>query len=163
MSASSLQTAGDASPDAITSDTQLLKRLDSIRRQAGVKMGLAQSPDQVPGSIPKIAMVSPGKTCADGTLQGDIVVRAMSVGQPHKAVPITVAMALAGATKVPGSVANAVSKSSNGKSPDPDGVTILHPTGTILVSSTKDEDGNIKDASVFRTARLLMSGDVHIK
>ncbi|KAJ5132732.1 hypothetical protein N7448_006890 [Penicillium atrosanguineum] len=101
---------GNLTPDEITAHSGLLTRLDSIRRQAGVKMGLAHTLAAVTGSIPKIAIVAepsatdhrdvePKQTSAEV----DLLARALSVGQPHKAVPITVALALAAAARVPGS------------------------------------------------------------
>lgn len=165
VSASAVGAAEGMTPDDVTADADLLRRLDSIRRQAGVAMGIASSRDKVPGSIPKIAMLHPAKKAPDGkTLASDLRVQAMSVGQPHKAVPITVAMALASATTLQGSTAHTVCKSVSGTPPDKDGVTIAHPTGKILVSSmVDDKTGDIKTTSVFRTARLLMSGEVSIK
>ena len=82
-------------PRKIEQHPTLLKQLESIRRQAGVRMGLASFFREVPGSIPKICLVSP----ADNSAEMDVRVRAISVGQPHKAVPITVALACAAASK----------------------------------------------------------------
>lgn len=165
LAAAELDVDGNISPDDIAADKKLLEKLDAIRRKAGVKMGLATSEDNIPGSIPKIGMVSPGKLSQDGnTLESDITVRALSVGQPHKAVPITVALALASAMQVPGSTAFAVRKSTSGQSPDNDGLTIAHPTGKLLVNSTFDDQAvTVTGASVFRTARLLMSGEVYVR
>lgn len=151
--ASVLEVEGDLHPDAIEAHPTLLRRLDSIRRQAGVKMGLANDPTKVPGSIPKIAMVSAPKNA-----DTDLVVRAISVGQPHRAIPITVAMAIAAAARVPGST---VQQACADELVDRDGITIGHPTGRILVTANFDEKTNeVTDASVFRTARLLMKGEV---
>lgn len=90
----------------------------------------------------------------------DLIARAISVGQPHKAVPITVAMALAAASKLPGST---VQQNTSNKSVDPDGVTIGHASGKLLVNAHFDEQGNITDATLFRTARRLMEGKVFWK
>ncbi|KAG6355137.1 hypothetical protein INS49_004218 [Diaporthe citri] len=141
-------------------------QLDSIRRQAVVAMGLAKDIDNVPGSIPKIAMVSAPrkhKLLSGGILDTkscDVVVRAISVGQPHQAVPITVAMALATASRLPGST---VKECVAPMPVDPDGVTLGHNSGKILVGSTFDEKGVIEEAIVFRTARRLMEGKVYYK
>jgi len=140
-------------PDQIDSHPTLLRRLDSIRRQAGVKMGLATEAAKVPGSIPKIAMVSAPASPGDA----DVVVRALSVGQPHRAVPLTVAIALAAAARMPGSI---VHQACSGQK-DSAGVTIGHPTGRILVGAKfSEETGEVVEALVYRTARLLMEGKV---
>ena len=161
--ASKLDVPGDLTPDAIDAHPTLLKRLDSIRRQAALKMGIAKSESEIPGSIPKIAIVSPSSSSSTSpqTSKSDIVVRAVSVGQPHRAIPITVAMAVAAAAKVPGSTVEKACSASGGGTIDPDGITIGHPTGRLLVAANFDkETGSVRDATVFRTARLLMKGEV---
>lgn len=154
--AAALDVPGDLTPAAMEQHPDLMQRLDSIRRQAGVKMGLAASPDKIPGSVPKIAMVSKSQQGAPG----DFTARALSVGQAHKAVPITVALALAAAASIPGSTVHNVcaDDAHNGD------VTIAHASGTITVKAEVDLDkSTVSHASVFRTARLLMKGDVYWK
>lgn len=164
--ASELGVDGTILADDITAHPTLLSQLDSIRRQAAVAMGLAKDTESVPGSIPKIAMVSAprkhmvlsGETLDENSC--DIIVRAISVGQPHQAVPMTVAMALATASRLPGSTVNDCVSSAP---VDPDGVTLGHNSGKILVGSTFDDQGVIEEAIVFRTARRLMEGKVYYK
>lgn len=155
-------------PDEITAHPDLLARLDSIRRQAGAKMGIADTPAGVPGSVPKIGLVAKPapsdprdieqkQTSADV----DLLVRALSVGQPHKAVPITVALALAAAARVPEST---VSQVVAGKDPiDDAGITIGHASGNLLVGARFDENGSLSSATVFRTARRLFEGRIFWK
>lgn len=127
-------------------------------------MGISKTTDEVPGSIPKIAMVSPphAHELLSGEKVGadfcDVVVRAISVGQPHRAVPITVAMAIAVASRLEGST---VQKCAAEKRLDTDGTTIGHNSGKILVGANFDEAGEVVDATVFRTARRLMDGRVY--
>ena len=147
---------GDLTPDEITAHPDLLKRLDSIRRQAAVKMGIATSTDAVPGSIPKICMVAP-PISASKKAPVDLLVRAISVGQPHKAVPITVALAVSSAARVPGStVAAATSKNQVSDA----GITIGHASGNLLVGAQFDK-GQLAAATVFRTARRLFDGNIY--
>lgn len=155
---------GGILPDAAEAHPDLLSRLDSIRRQAAVAMGISTDTASVPGSIPKIAMVSPPyphRLLSGQVLtEMDLVARALSVGQPHRAVPITVAMALAAAAKVDGSIV----QRNTSKSPiDPDGVTIGHSSGRLLVTATFNKKGKVKDAVAFRSARKLMEGTVFWK
>ncbi|KAL5365268.1 PrpF protein [Aspergillus floccosus] len=159
--ASDLGVEGTITPDEIDAHPTLLPRLDSIRRQAGVAMGLADHPDGVPGSVPKIGIVSapPPNTQASGPAV-DVVVRALSVGQPHRAVPITVALALAAAAKVPGSVVASMTVAPPvGES----GITLGHASGTLMVGAEFRPDGQLSHATVFRTARRLMEGRVFWK
>ncbi|OQE87149.1 hypothetical protein PENNAL_c0020G01215 [Penicillium nalgiovense] len=158
VQSTSLGVRGDLTPDEITAHPNLLQRLDSIRRQAGVKMGIAKTSDAVPGSIPKICIVSsPESAGADAPV--DLLVRAISVGQPHKAVPITVALAVSSAARVAGSTAEDVANKDkvNGA-----GLTIGHASGSLLVGAQFDKD-QLTAATVFRTARRLFDGTIYWK
>ncbi|KAH8586070.1 DUF453 domain protein [Bisporella sp. PMI_857] len=165
VSASDLDIDGTILPDQIEAHPDLLARLDKIRRQASVLMGLSKIPEEATGSVPKIAMVSTPVT--QKVLSGekmeaesiDVVVRAISVGQPHRAVPITVAMAIAAASKIEGSTVNILTTSR--ENVDPKGLTLGHPSGRIVVGSTFDESGSLTAAKVYRTARRLMDGYVY--
>ncbi|KAL4914956.1 PrpF protein [Aspergillus aurantiobrunneus] len=156
VKASDLGVEGTLTPDEISSTPGLLARLGSIRRQAGTKMGLANTPQGVPGSVPKIGMVSAPRQ-GSGV---DLVVRALSVGQPHKAVPITVALALAAAARLEGST---VKDFTSAEPVDPAGITIGHASGDILVGATFGVDGGLDFATVFRTARRLFEGKIFWK
>ncbi|OJJ66772.1 hypothetical protein ASPBRDRAFT_48726 [Aspergillus brasiliensis CBS 101740] len=164
--AEDLAVKGNLTPDEITTYPGLLDRLDSIRRQAGVKMGLANTRDEVPGSVPKICLISQPGTDARAAEQRqtaekvDLLVRALSVGQPHKAVPITVALAVASAARVAGST---VSQVVSEKRVDETGITLGHASGNLLVGATFDEEGALRFATVFRTARRLFEGKIFWK
>lgn len=164
VQASDLDVPGGILPDAMEAHPNLLERLDSIRCQASVAMGISIDTSSTPGSIPKIAMVSKSHQhvllSGEQTTDMDLVVRAISVGQPHRAVPITVAMALAAASKIKGST---VEINTSKEAVDPDGVTLGHGSGRLLVTATFDRDGMVKDAVVFRTARRLMEGTIFWK
>lgn len=167
VSAEDLGIDGTILPDAIENHPDILKRLDSIRRQASVLMGLSKDTGSATGSIPKIAMVSRPSThqILSGDMMNkeevDLVVRAISVGQPHRAVPITVAMAIAAASKIEGSIVNELVE--KGKSADEAGFTLGHSSGKIVVGASFENDGSLKDCTVFRTARRLMDGTVYWK
>jgi 2-methylaconitate isomerase len=81
----------------------------------------------------------------------------ISVGQPHRAVPITGAICLAVATRIPGSLAAGLSKPSGP-------IRIAHPSGVTLVdaSVSAGEGGAVKAefGAVYRTARRLFEGNV---
>ncbi|KKY33114.1 hypothetical protein UCDDA912_g06938 [Diaporthe ampelina] len=152
--ASDLGVDGRLTPQDIEDHPTLTHTLDKIRRQVGVSMGLAAYPEKVPGSVPKIAIVSPHAGSGEG-----ITARAMSVGQPHKAIPVTVALALAAASKLPGSTVSECM----GVGPGQAGLIIHHASGTLHVDARYDGDGELEKATVFRTARRLMEGRIFWK
>lgn len=163
--AEDLGVQGSLLPDSIEANQDLLDRLENIRRAAAVAMGISKDADSSPASIPKIAMVSAPSTHAllsgdnIGEKDAELVVRSMSVGQPHRAVPITVAMALAAAARLEGS---AVQPCVSEDPIDPEGITIAHPSGKLLVSARYDSNGIVESAVVFRTARKIMDGIIYV-
>lgn len=163
--AEDLGIAGGTLPDDIAANEALLTRLETIRRAASVAMGLSQDSTSAPASIPKIAMVSAPHQhsllsgAQTNEHEADLVVRSMSVGQPHRAVPITVAMALAAAATLEGSVVQNVTST---RRVDDSGITVSHPGGRLLVSTTKGADGLVERAIVFRTARKIMDGLIYV-
>lgn len=145
-------------PQDIEKDTSLMKNLDIIRRTAGVQMGLADKAEMVPGSIPKIAMVWRPRSSDP---EADLCVRALSVGQPHKAVPVTVALSLAAAARLSGTVVHKCLHGKRGQAGS--SIEISHPTGLLKVDAHYDVQGNLHSAAVYRTARRLMEGTVFWK
>lgn len=158
---------GTMLPEQIQNHPDILQRLEFIRRQATVVMGIAKSQDEVPPSIPKICFVSRPSShplLSREQLDPDsvnVVSRTISTGQPHGAVPLTTAFGIATAAKIPGStVQECVSSRSGDKS---EGFVIGHPSGNLVVEAELDGKGNVSRATVFRTARRLMEGKVFWK
>jgi 2-methylaconitate cis-trans-isomerase PrpF len=128
-------------------------------------MGIAKDIDQARRmtGIPKVAMVSgprAGRTLSGRELaasDADIWVRMISVGQPHRAVPITGAICLAVATRISGSIP-AEFGGSNGP------IRIAHPSGITLVDAgvSRSASGAVKAdyGAVYRSARRLFEGNV---
>ena len=104
--ASDLGLTGTEAPAAIDADRALSERLEGLRVAAAQLMG-------IPGSaaVPKVGVVAP--PAAFGALDGvayaagasDLLARVISMGNCHRAVPLTAAMCLAVAARVPGTVA----------------------------------------------------------
>lgn len=143
-------------PQELEENKGLMRELDRIRRLAGVKMGLGQDQGDIPASVPKIAIIwtpQPGE-------KGNLCVRAFSVAQPHKAVPVTVALALAAAAQLPGTVVHACARSQDAGS---GALEMRHPTGSISVDAVYNEAGDLESAAVYRTARRLMEGTIFWK
>lgn len=154
--AADLGVEGTLTPAQIEEHPTLCHRLDVIRCKAGVRMGLAKNESEIPGSVPKIAFVSKPKN----EQKNSVVVRAMSVGQPHKAIPVTVALAAASAANVTGTTISESLPKGYSRGTD---VTILHASGTLDVAAEFDDEGTLKAATVYRTARRLMEGTIYWK
>jgi hypothetical protein len=141
-----------------------LQKLEELRSEAAIRMGLCKPGETPPRVIPKIAIVSPpvsqrvlsGQKIPEDSL--DLVVRFISDAQPHRAIPLTGALCTATAAKVSGSVAQQCVR----QTPVEENlITIGHSSGRIQVNATMDEKGDVESASVVRTARRLMEGRVY--
>jgi hypothetical protein len=159
--------AGTELPGEIEADKRLLDRLEAIRRRAAVLMGMAADDDVAARltGLPKVAMMAApteartlsGRTLGPG--DADIHVRMISMGLPHRAVPLTGSLCLAAACRVPGSVAHRLMAPA---ARDGD-IRIGHPSGSILVAAAVRQGASgveIPHATVYRTARRLFQGEV---
>lgn len=157
---------GTELPDLIDASPAVATRLEEIRRLASVAMGLA--PDLAGAaalaSIPKVAVVAAPleyATVSGRTIDAaavDILVRMISMGRAHRAVPVTGALCLAGSCRVPGSIAHTLLSDH-----DDGDIRIGHPSGVLTVDSsveTRDGRPHIRSATVYRTARRLFEGNV---
>jgi 2-methylaconitate cis-trans-isomerase PrpF len=171
VAAEALGMTGIEMPDALDRNRNLLDRLEAIRIAASLRMGIAASKEMAAAkpSIPKIAMVAhpqAAKTLSGAALtaeDADITVRMISIGQPHRAVPLTGAMCLAVAARLEGSVVHKLARSL--ASPEAP-IRIAQPSGLTVVGAgvRGDRAGWIADhATVYRTARRLMEGVVYVR
>ncbi len=105
-------------------------------------------------SIPKVVLISkPTQSlAAEGV---SIVCRALSMQQAHKAVPLTLALNLGAACRIPGTLPALTAVGVEQRT----SVTIAHASGKLEVGSIM-KDGRIESALLHRTARILMKGDV---
>lgn len=135
----------------LEADTALMGRLETIRREAGRRMGLGDVADKV---VPKLALLAPPR--GDGTLTS----RYFTPDRLHKAHAVTGAICVAAAVQVTGTAAARVAR--HGTSSH---VRIEHPSGwleaTLEVSGT-GEMLEVRRAGVVRTARKLMEGQVFV-
>ena len=92
-----------------------LERLECIRAAAGVLIGIARTPEEVTAAspaIPRIGFVAPprdARTLSGETVPGerlDLAARMISIGRPHRALPLTGALAIAVAARLSGTVVN---------------------------------------------------------
>jgi 2-methylaconitate isomerase len=151
---------GTEAPTAVDADHDLAARLEKLRVEAGARMGLAES-----AAVPKIAFVAPpaDAVALDGTryraADTDVLGRAISMGNCHRAFPLTVAMCLAVAARVPGSVVQECVARPTGD------VRLGHPSGVLPIAARVDTSGaepRAETVTVYRSARRLMEGFVRI-
>lgn len=131
----------------------LLPLLEEIRQQAAVRMGLDPSSQ----AQPKICLVSPSA----GREGCDVVARALSMGVWHKAIPSTVALCMAAAAGVDGSVVKSM-----GGFEGPDELTgtldvKIGIVGGVVGVRTKMVGDEVKSVGIERTARRLIRGEVY--
>lgn len=154
-------------PGDIALRDNVLEALEAIRRGTGHVVGIADSPEEVPASVPKIALVGPrakSMTLAEDTIHAadcDVQVRMISMTQPHLAIPLTGAMCTAVAARIPGTVVHGLARSIGAGEP----LRIGTASGVVEAFSEveTDNEGNLHavSASVYRTARTLMEGTVY--
>ena len=154
--------------EAINNDPQALARFETMRAYGALKMGLITDLKEAETRqhTPKIAFVSPPKnyTASSGkaitTDDVDVLVRALSMGKLHHAMMGTAAVAIATAAAVPGTLVNLAAGGG-----ERDAVRFGHPSGTLRVGAKAEEvdgDWTAKAAIMSRSARLLMTGSVHV-
>lgn len=161
---------GTEAPGAIDANAPSLRLIDELRRKAAVRMGLCETPETAPEVVPKVAIVSnpQATTLLDGTglaaADVDVLVRVISMGQAHKAVPGTAAMCLAAAALLPerDSFVRGIIERNNPEWTGPE-VRLGTPSGVVTASAVWDDDAQTVTAtSLFRTARVLMVGKVAV-
>ncbi|HEV7334535.1 MAG TPA: 4-oxalomesaconate tautomerase [Bosea sp. (in: a-proteobacteria)] len=138
--------AGDETPAELDADDYLLARLETIRREAGRRMGLGDVAGHV---LPKIGLLSPARD------SGSLTSRYLTPDRCHRSHAVTGALCIAAASRLAGSVAQDVLSPHAGSL-----VTIEHPSGTIQVDLALDEAGEVVRASLIRTARRIFEGNV---
>ncbi|KAF9773189.1 hypothetical protein IL306_009035 [Fusarium sp. DS 682] len=134
-------------PAIVESNPELKTKLEEIRRAGASLMGLDPNTE----SVPKIVLLFP----SSGSPDVDIRCLALSMGQAHKAVPLTLALCLGAASQLRGTLASDLI---GGQSKE--AVTIGHPSGKVDIG-TVIRDGKIESAQLLRTARVLMKGEVY--
>lgn len=169
--AESLGLEGTIMPDQLETDQSSLAELEYIREQASVLMGIAETVEQARAiiAIPKLCIVSQPESYQ--ALNGqqinaadvDLVVRMISAGQPHRAAPITVSLAVASAAAVAGTLVNEVAQGA----PNLQRLRLGTPSGVIEVGAKIEACAHsaiprIHAAEIVRTQRRLMEGLVCI-
>ena len=157
-------TGTESVPD-LESRTELMTLVDRIRRAAAVRMGLAKTPQQVAGSTPKIGLVARPATYRSmagitvNASEADLAARLWSMGQVHRVLPLTGALCLAVACRLPGTIPHALISGGGGD------IRLANPSGVLpLDAHVTVADGApiARHVTAYRTARTLMEGHVLI-
>jgi hypothetical protein len=144
-------------------DEILLGKIEEVRSIAAQMCGFSTKENATKESpaVPKATIISSPKDYVDSNgvqhskNDYDISVRMMSMQKPHNALAITGAVCTAVASRVEGSLVNAIVKNTNTN------ILIAHPGGVMSSSYTEKDD--VVLVSVVRTARMIMSGFVFTK
>ena len=153
-------------PDWLETQPQILERLDAIRVQASVRMGIA--PDEESARqiriVPFVCIVSPAQdspTLSGDTIAAadiDLVARVISNGQPHRALPLTISLCTAVAARMTGSLpAQCLSGAVAPSGP----LRLGMPSGVLTVGAEverQDDQWHARAGSFYRTARRLFDG-----
>jgi 2-methylaconitate cis-trans-isomerase PrpF len=158
VAAASLGLEGTESPDALERHPTALKACEELRVAAALVIGVAKNEEEARTKVrnlPQVGILSrPG--ASDDV---HIAVRMISAGQPHRATPLTGAMCLATAMRLPGTIAAELARLPADPLAD---LVIAHPTGKLPVAArvTGGANPKVEETVVYRTARRLMEGAV---
>jgi len=170
LHASSLGLTGTELPIEIDNNQSLLDKVEAIRCQAAVQMGLAKSISEaiIRPSIPKLAFVSKAQSYLD-TQQSEVVAneidlcaRIFSMGKLHHAFTGTGAIATAVAANIPETIVANCLKTQMKKN---QALHIGHSAGSLETSASVKQISRqwiAEKASLTRTARTLMQGEIFL-
>ncbi len=163
VAAADLGVKGNEMPADLDADTALMARLQAIRKAGAAAMGLKYSP-----ALPMIGFVAPP---ADAMLlsgesvpadDGDLLGRMVSMGNIHRALPLTGTLCMTVAARIEGTVVHRVARASSNSN---DALRIVQPSGVIHCAAEvmqQDDRWHAVKAGVLRTQRRLFDGFVYI-
>ncbi|MCE0765588.1 hypothetical protein LWC35_22165 [Pseudonocardia kujensis] len=135
-----------AHPYLLVPRAQAQGRLERVRAAACVRLGLVDSPSdaaRLSAAVPRLVLLHPEPAGAD------LRITAVSMSQPVATVPVTAALALAAAARIPGTLVDGLGSDQ--------GLLVAGPSTTLYARA--DTDGRtVLSASVDRTARILLRG-----
>lgn len=154
LAASSLGISGYESPAELEANEDLRARVEAIRLAAGLLMNLGDVSNK---TVPKMSLLAPGRS------GGHVATRTFIPHRVHESIGVLGAVSVATACMIEGSVAERISGLPN--EIDSLAVNVEHPTGFFTVHMEVDRSSGelaITKSALMRTARLLMSGNVHV-
>jgi len=170
VTAASLGFKGTEMQSDINENPALLAKLETVRTQGAVAMGLAKNLAEAGERqhTPKISFVAPPAdyVASDGRKVGadsiDMLARIVSMGKLHHAMTGTGGVAIAAAAAIPGTIVSRTArKNGDGR------IRFGHPSGTLTVgeeakAKAEGKQWVVTKALMSRTARRLMEGWVRV-
>ena len=150
--AADLGKTGYESKRELDADPALIARIEPLRRQAALRMGLGDVSGKV---LPKFAIVAKPRN------GGTVAARYFVPWNCHSAFAVTGALCLGAAARIPGTIVYGVADQE-----EPGVVVIEHPAGSLETRMSTRDDGTgvpvFERAGIVRTARPLLEGVVHV-
>ena len=143
----------DYEASAISSNKALMQRIENIRLEAGLRMGLGDVTQIV---IPKVSIL------AQARRGGTVFSYYLTPHHMHAAHAVTGAICVASCTSIHNTVAETLTKRNQDSSST---VQIEHPSGAIdvhLEISGSDKNTQVQRAGIVRTARKIMDGELFV-
>ena len=144
---------GYETPQELDKNQDLFARMEAIRIEAGLKMGLGDVRDKV---TPKIGLVSKARN------KGHFSARYFMPWNAHPSMAITGSQCLSACFLASGTVTDDFASSQENS---PLEMVIEHPSGEIKIMVTfdyEDDKLNFHSAGVVRTARMIAEGKVFV-
>lgn len=160
VDAASLGLRGDAGIDRVA---EVLDALIDLRRRSSVAAGLSRTIEEAKDAVPKVGVTAPpvdyvttdGQPVPAGSY--DLAVRMVSMHQPHPAIGLTSAVAVAVAALTPGTIPHAqLAPGTRGT------IRLGTPSGVVAVTVDVDDDGEISGVAVNRSARRLSTARLEV-
>ena len=147
--ASDIGRTGYESVAELNADTELKTRIEALRLQASLLMGLG---DVSKKNYPKMTLIAAPRA------GGSLTTRSFIPHVCHDAIGVLAAVTVGTACVLEGSVCDGVAAMGEGASKK---VSVEHPTGEFSVALETDPANpqNVTKAALLRTARLLMRGE----
>ena len=150
LNAEDVGISGYETPEQLNDNLTLKEKIESIRLQAALDMGLG---DVTKKAIPKICMIS------KATKGGHFNTRTFIPFHCHKAIGVLGAVSAASAVIDKDSAVHHFFK---GAFAGKNAIKVEHPSGHFDVTLTLDTDKNITQAGLMRTARALSKGVAYV-
>ncbi len=170
VDAPALGLKGTELPEEIDARAEVMDKLEAIRREAGFRAGIADSPEAMrkqpaalsPGivSAPQNAPTLSGVTIP--AKDGDLVVRIVSNGNTHRALPATGSVCVAVAARIGGSLVERAARKTTDPKSD---LRLVHPSGMMVLAASVNEGAGgwyAESGTLYRTQRRLFEGFVYV-
>lgn len=171
--ASAFGLKGTEMPDRLEALPELIEKLECVRTQAAIAMGLVRRADDFRNKttlIPMIGLMSGPEDYR--TISGDLIkaersdvtTRMFSMGGwPHRAMPLTSSLCMAVAARVEGTVVHQCARDTGNPEAD---VRMAMPSGILVVGAKVRRDHgrwHAESVSVYRTARRMFDGHLLVR